>query len=486
MTKRPDPARAVVPDDFWHLGSALWDVYLAGLGGPAAIAATGRARLARLVRSARARSPFYARHLRGLRDDAPTLADLPTVGRRVLMTHFDDWATDREITRAAVERFIAEPERLGTPFAQRYSVWTSSGTTGEPGIYVQDAPALAVYDALEMVRFRRLLPAQWMGSACLFGDRYALLAATGGHFAGHATAARLARLNPWFRSSARVMSIMQPIDRIDAELDAFRPTLLATYPTMAQVLADEQAAGRLRLALRELWTGGEHLSPAVRARIERALGCLVRDAYGASECLAIAWDCGHGVLHVNADWVLLEPIDAHGRPAALDQPSHTTLITNLANHIQPLIRYDIGDRVTRLSAPCACGSPFPAILVEGRTDDVLAFRDRAGRTVKLLPLALATALEDDASVFGFQLVQVDAATIELRLDAALAHGDAVRRAHAALAALLQLHGLAHVRIAWSGRTPQRDARSGKLRRVIARRTGRATSSQGAQAGAQPA
>ena len=33
------------------------------------------------------------------------------------------------------------------------------------------------------------------------------------------------------------------------------------------------------------------------------------------------------------------------------------------------IRYDIGDRVTLLETRCACGSPMPALRVEGRADE---------------------------------------------------------------------------------------------------------------------
>ena len=53
------------------------------------------------------------------------------------------------------------------------------------------------------------------------------------------------------------------------------------------------------------------------------------------------------------------------------EPGHTTLLTNLANHVQPLIRYDLGDGVLVHRAACACGSPLPVIEVEGRGDDML-------------------------------------------------------------------------------------------------------------------
>jgi phenylacetate-CoA ligase len=49
----------------------------------------------------------------------------------------------------------------------------------------------------------------------------------------------------------------------------------------------------------------------MRSCIEQAFGATVRNSYGASEFLPIAWECTHGRLHVNADWVILEPVDEH-------------------------------------------------------------------------------------------------------------------------------------------------------------------------------
>ena len=47
------------------------------------------------------------------------------------------------------------------------------------------------------------------------------------------------------------------------------------------------------------------------------------------------------------------------------------------------VRYDLGDSVTWLDVPCSCGSPLPAIRVEGRCDDVIVLNDTAGRAVEL-------------------------------------------------------------------------------------------------------
>ncbi len=140
---------------------------------------------------------------------------------------------------------------------------------------------------------------------------------------------------------------------------------------------------------------------------------------------------------------------------------------NLANLTQPLIRYDIGDRMQRLVAPCACGSEFPAIRVEGRTDDTLEFDGTAGHMVKLLPLALATVLEEGADAHGFQLVRCDSATIELRLPSCEQREYTAQRCRQQLRRFLRRQHLENVQVLWRGAAPTPDPVSGKLRCVIA-------------------
>jgi phenylacetate-coenzyme A ligase PaaK-like adenylate-forming protein len=148
--------------------------------------------------------------------------------------------------------------------------------------------------------------------------------------------------------------------------------------------------------------------------------------------------------------------------------SDTTLVTNLANDVQPIIRYDLGDRLRLQDAPCPCGSPFPVIEVQGRCDEPLRMRGVHGGLVTLLPMALTTLLEDDAGLFEFQLQQRDAGTLVLRLVAGGQAGEqALARGRAVLEAMAARHGLAPVQVV--GETGQRLAhgRSGKVARIVA-------------------
>jgi phenylacetate-coenzyme A ligase PaaK-like adenylate-forming protein len=269
--------------------------------------------------------------------------------------------------------------------------------------------------------------------------------------------------------AARDFSILDPLPDLVAQLNDYRPVFLASYPTMLALLAEERAAGRLRIDPLHLWSGGELLAASVRAEIERAFGCPVVNEYGASECMSIAYGCREGWLHVNADWVLLEPVDSEHRPTPPGEASHTVLLTNLANRVQPIIRYDLGDSVLAKPEPCACGSPLPAIQVEGRHDDVLSMVAPDGRIVRLLPLALTTVVEEAANVQRFQIVQTAADRLLLRLEPrGLADRQTTwRAASRAMRLYLAQQSLPNVHVGLDRQGPVADRRSGKLREVVA-------------------
>jgi len=280
--------------------------------------------------------------------------------------------------------------------------------------------------------------------------RLAFVAALGGHFAGVVSWERQRRLHPAIAATSRAFSILQPLPGLVAELNEWQPAFVASYPTMLSLLARERSEGRLALSPRALWCGGEGLTPADRAAVEEAFGCPVMEDYGASECMNMAFACRHGRLHVNDDWVVLEPVDEHGRPVPPGEPSATVLVTNLANRVQPLVRYDLSDSITVDDSPCACGCTRPSVRIEGRRDDVLAFgAARGDARVRILPLAIEAVLEEEAGVYRFQLTQTGPNALGIRLDVAdpPSRAEAFARVKRTLARFLKEQGAAPVKLA---------------------------------------
>jgi phenylacetate-coenzyme A ligase PaaK-like adenylate-forming protein len=143
------------------------------------------------------------------------------------------------------------------------------------------------------------------------------------------------------------------------------------------------------------------------------------------------------------------------------------LATSLANRVQPIIRYDLGDSITVQPAPCPCGSRLPAIKVNGRRYDTIELRSPEGGLIALLPEAVLSSLSRAPGVEQYQVLQVGREAVRIRLqpaqgaDPTLVWTDMVDR----LRRFLDRQGLPNVRIERASEPPRRDERSGKFQKV---------------------
>lgn len=304
------------------------------------------------------------------------------------------------------------------------------------------------------------------------GGRWAAVLATGGHYAAAGWLEMERRRDRFRAASYRVFPVQARLDDLVAQLNAFAPGALTAYPSMLGLLAAEQADGRLRVHPTLLETGGESMTPEARGFASAAFGTPVHDVYGASEFNPMGFDCAEGWLHVHGDWLVLEPVEADFTPTPPGRPSHTVLLTNLANRVQPLLRYDLGDSVLVRPDPCPCGCVLPALRVSGRCDDVLHLDAADGRSVGVPPLAIVPLLAGPG-VRRAQLVQTGRRGVRLRLEPdADAAAELVRDAVVGrLRAYFDAQGLGGVEIQRADEPPAPDARSGKFRHVIALRAG---------------
>lgn len=396
----------------------LADARSAKAGGEQAMAARRQARLTQLVAWARTRSPYYRHLYRDLPAGVADLALLPPTTKRELMAVFGDWVTDPALTLARARDFADDPARIGQPFAGRYTLTTTSGTTGTHGIFLQDARAAAVTSAMMARMLAGWLSVRDVARIARGGARLALVIPEGGHFASTVAAARLRG-----RSRVAAFSVHQPLEDL---------------PT------------------------GEY------ARIAAALGAKVRTSYACNECPFLSYGCSAGWMHLNADWAILEPVDERYRTVAPGERSHTVLLTNLANRVQPVLRYDLGDSVVLRPDPCPCGGPGPALRVQGRAADLLTFpRPEEQAPVTLAPLSLATLLEAVPGLELFQIVQTAPDTLRVRMHPAPGTDPELlwRQVQTRVRDLLSRHGLGQVRLERAAE-PIRHGAGGKVRAVI--------------------
>ena len=115
--------------------SLLLDARRARKEGPDALARRQRGRLAQMVAYARANSPYYRELYRDLPETVDDPAVLSVTSKKELMARFDDWTTDRQVTIDKVRALVDDPDRIGERFLGKYTVITTSGTTGLRGSF---------------------------------------------------------------------------------------------------------------------------------------------------------------------------------------------------------------------------------------------------------------------------------------------------------------------------------------------------------------
>ncbi|MBP2472676.1 phenylacetate-coenzyme A ligase PaaK-like adenylate-forming protein [Crossiella equi] len=439
-----------------------WQIWRDRGGDRGRVPSRQRRRVTELVAHARTASPFY----RELYADVPgdyRLTDLPPVAKPQLMDRFDDWVTDPAVRLARVEEHLADLSRVGTLFQGRYLVSTSSGSSGRRGVVLQDEPTRAVLHGLGALRALPALGAGLVRKIVAGGGRMANLVATDGHFGGVVMAAHQRAQRASRAARLRVFDVHAPVAETVAALNEYQPVMLGGYATAQVALAHEQLAGRLRISPVLVTTGGEAIPRADRELLAAAFGAEVRDQYGCSEFMTLTFACALDRLHVNDDWAILEPVDTEGRPVSPGVASASVLLTNLANRVQPVIRYDLGDSVTVDPDPCGCGRGFPVVKVQGRCDDTLVFTAPGGSEVRLLPLAVVTAVDGLPGVRRFQIVRSGPGQLSVRLDA---EGDVWPRLRDRLCRYLDRQGLGAVEVVLAPVPPERDRDTGKFKLVL--------------------
>lgn len=422
-------------------------------------------RLRSIVEWSRKNSPYYDRLYRDIKPDFK-LSDLAPVNKVDLMAHWDDWVTDRSLTLSQVGDFMRDLDNVGRKFKGRYLVFTTSGSTGNPLVSLCDKTTNNVMGAVNAARaFARK---EDMTSFIKRGGKSIGVFATGGFYLGNSSVRSRLLSMPWKKRQMAVTSALLPIDEIVEQLNAFQPAMLGGYPSNLELLIDEQTNGRLQIHPILIMTGGEYLSDSLRAQLVHTFGCYVQTSYACTEGGTIACECSEQHLHINDDWVIVEPVDKNNHPVPDGARADKILLTNLFNYTQPFIRYEVTDRVILHHEPCKCTNPSPWLTLEGRSDDVISFT-QDGRSIKLAPLAIYATLKEVHELRRFQLAAYQADNVvRLRFEPmdGVTKDDAFHKAKTALDTFFSTHGLHDIIVICSDEQPRQDEGSGKFKHII--------------------
>ena len=374
-------------------------------------------RLWEIVRYAQTHSPYFKEKYHAL-PERPNLAEIPISLRSELTARFDDWITDPEVKRSEVQAFVSDFANLGKKFRDRYIAMTTSGTTGDPLILLRDDRHGAINGALMKHRYFggpslknvKGLKDPLDTKAC------AIISNKGFHSAYLSFRRMQAQFQALGKESLlRLIPVDTPFDDMVSQLNEFQPEMIACYPSAMVALVPAKQAGILDVSPQYIACSAEQLSNANRRLLSETFACPILNNYCSTEGGEIAMSCPEGHLHINIDWIILEPVDEDNRPVPPGTLSSGVLLTNLANFVQPVIRYRLTDKVIWHDEPCKCGLKLPFLELQGREEEILTFESQ-DRKVPISPPVMMLAALDTEGCNGAQFIQRAPDRLEVRWD----------------------------------------------------------------------
>lgn len=361
-------------------------------------------RLRKLVLYARNNSPYFKNLYGNIKDDF-ILEELPPTNKLEMMKHFDNWITDSNINNKRIEEFTSNLENIGRMIDDKYLIFKTSGSTGNPATVLYDKKMIDVESSIAAIRtfarredFKKFMK-NGKRTAGVFAD-YGFYLACG--------MSRYLQLKMPRKKNKITIDVNSREEEIIGKLNEFNPSMLSGYPSNLLLLSNFP---ELIIKPDIVVTGGELLTDSTRKKLKDKFNCYVQTHYSCTEAGEIACECSYKHLHINEDYIILEPVDKDNNPVGYGVLSDKVLITNLSNYIQPFIRYELTDRVIVHNEKCKCGKNTCWLEIEGRTDDILEFEN----DVLIAPMSFYKILEEQEEIVRFQLIQKSYQELELRI-----------------------------------------------------------------------
>ena len=354
-------------------------------------------KLQRLVEYADRYVPYYHRafekagfYPEDLRQNPDCLSKLPILTKTIIRENWDDLLTTEPIRR------------------QRMSRLSTSGSTGNPLIFMQDA------DFRDTVTADIQRHIGWAG--CGLGDRHAFIWGVSQQMNWRQkTRSRLID-SVWNRFLINAFAMTdETMTNFARRISREKPKVLFGYATALFRFAQFVRTSPFKeITFNGIISSSETLLPQVRQFLEETFQCKVYNRYGTLELGGVACECeAHTGLHISMENNYVE-ILCDGLPAKTGTAGEI-IVTNLNNLGMPFIRYSIGDAGAWYSGEdCPCGRKLPMLkTIDGRL--VESFYTRDGRTVWSGFTGAAYRCLAHPTIKQFQVVQKNLDKMVVRL-----------------------------------------------------------------------
>ena len=194
------------------------------------------------------------------------------------------------------------------------------------------------------------------------------------------------------------------VEAFIARIREMRPKMVFGYPSAISHIAGYAEKKGIRLddlGVKVVFVTSERLYDHQREVISRSFACPVANGYGGRDAGFIAHACPSGSMHITAEDIIVEIVDAAGKVLSYGQ-SGEIVVTHLATRDYPFVRYRTGDVGVLSDHACPCGRGLPVLSeIQGRSTDFVIAADG---TV-MHGLALIYVLRDIPGVASFKIVQ---------------------------------------------------------------------------------
>jgi putative adenylate-forming enzyme len=310
-------------------------------------------RIARLLKRRSIHAPFYRAHR-----DTP-FTELPIVGKEDVLSSFAHFnVCGISLASARAHAFRAERNRdFGPTLAGNISVGSSSGTSGQPSIFLVSQRERMLWAGamlgrmLSPVSLRRLINPFSRPLRIAF-----FLRANSNLY----TSLDSIRVQFVFFDLAR------SLESHFTRLSSFMPDILVAPASVLRHLAERQKSGIVDVRPGQVISVAERLEEEDAQVIASAWDSAPRQIYQCTEGF-LGFTCAKGSIHLNEESVHFEPQwqDAERR-------RFTAVLTDFQRRTQLFVRYRMDDLLRVHPDPCGCGRVTLRLeSIEGRQDEIL-------------------------------------------------------------------------------------------------------------------
>ena len=365
----------------------------------------------------------------------------PLMDKSSMMRNFDVMNTQslsgRELFNCAL---LSEKDRDFSRTIGKFSAGLSSGTSGQRGLFVVSREEQQLWAGSMLAK---MLP-----DGLFSGEKVALFLRANNNLYQTVN-------NRWL--SLEFYDLFKPIISHFGSLQQQSPTIIVAPAQVLRELALCVLRGEVELQVKQVISVAEVLDHQDRLLLKHIFG-KVAEIYQATEGF-LASTCSHGTLHLNEEFLHIEP-------QWIDERRFTPIVTDFTRTTQPVVRYKLDDVLVASLEVCPCGNAARAISqIEGRWDDQLRLPDGEG-TLKIVfadlcSRILAISLPATAD---YRLIQEDERRLTLIADCTAEELESCKQA---LQNLFDEQGIDIHSLSWKleseAVTPQFDS---KRRRII--------------------